>query len=110
MLNDSRRLISYSAFSIHPSAFLPLPARLLQPRYVAGKSQLAEHDPAHLELPQHRAGPARELAAVVRARRARVARQLGERGVVLVLLQLPPDFGVTRHQRLATLLFTDPGF
>src|SRR5579884_2716302 len=53
--------IQHSAFIIQRCL---LPARLLHPRNLARQGQLAEHDAGDLELPQHAAGAAGQLAAV----------------------------------------------
>src|SRR5215470_15563111 len=55
-----------------------LPARLQKARDHALRSQLAERDTAHLELAIVGLRAAGDDAAIVNARRRRVARQLGE--------------------------------
>src|SRR5438132_13621679 len=89
---------------------LRLPTGLPQTRYLAGERQLAKHDAADLELAKHCLTAAGELTAVVTARRAAVARQVRQRGIVLLLLQLPSRVGELLHQRFATFLFRYPGF
>src|SRR5262245_21941470 len=86
------------------------PACLLQTRDLSRQRQLAEHDPTYLELPQHAAASAGQLAAQVTARRRTVARQLGQRGVVALFLELPPNLSVFLAQRFAALLLACPGF
>src|SRR5688500_5963120 len=92
------------------SSSFSLPAGLFQARDFAGERELAEHDAGDLELPQRALAPARELAAVVRPRRAAVARQVRQRGVVLVVLELTAHVGKLLHQRRSPLLLCYPGF
>src|SRR5687767_3755022 len=95
-------------FIKRPSSSRPkrplLPACLFHPRDLPRQRQLAEHDAGDLELPQRALGAAGELTAVVRPRRAAVARELGDSGVVLFLLELAPNVREPRDQRLAALL------
>src|SRR6188768_3230637 len=98
------------SFVRSPALQSDLPAGLLQTRDLSSERELAEHDAADLELPQHALAPARKLAAVVAARRAAVARKVRQRGVVLFLLQLAPDVGVLLDQRFTPLLLRYPGF
>src|SRR5688572_31077475 len=87
-----------------------LPAGLFQARDFAGERELAEHDAGDLELPQRALAPPGELAAVVRPRRAAVAREVGQRGVVLLLLELAPHFRELLHEFRTPLLLCYPGF
>src|SRR5690349_16161905 len=75
------------------SAFLP--TGFAKPRKFATEGKLTKHDSGDLELPQESARAAGQLATVARARRARIARQFGQSGKVLFLLQLPPNIRVT---------------
>src|SRR4051794_35424 len=93
-----------------PHSALHLPARLLEPRDLAGQGQLAEHDAGDLELPQEPAAAAGQLAPVVAPGRAGVPRQVTQGGVVLFLLELPPLFGEPDDQFSPTLLLRYPGF
>src|SRR5687768_2589401 len=97
-------------FPFQSSSLSELPAGLFQARDFAGERELAEHDAGDLELPQRALAPARELAAVVRPRRAAVARQVRQRGVVLFLLELTAHVRKLLHQRRSPLLLCYPGF
>src|SRR3954453_4898558 len=100
-----------TSFCIHPSAFCisSSPARLLQSRDLSRQGQLAEHDARDLELAQEALAAAGQLAAVVRARRTRITREVAQGGVVLVLLELPTNIRVALHQRRTTFLLCYPG-
>src|SRR4051794_10806546 len=86
-----------------------LPACLLESGDHPRQGQFAQFDAADLELPQVPAAATGDLAPQARAGRAAVARELGERGEVLFLLELAADVGVLLDQRLAPLLLYYPG-
>src|SRR4051812_32589681 len=71
-----------------------LPAGLLQARDLAREGKLAEHDAGNFEAAEERLRTAGQEAAVVAAGRGGVARQAGERGVVLLLLELAAHLGI----------------
>src|SRR5690606_38165543 len=87
-----------------------LPACLPESRDSAGQRQLTEQDAADLELAEQAAGPPGEQAAVVAARRAGIARQARQLGVVLFLLELETALHVAFGHLLASLLLRYPGF
>src|SRR4051794_3614109 len=82
-LLSSQQTSRASRLSLARRALRALPACLLHARDLAGQGELTQHDAGDLELPQRALRTAGQLAAVVRARRARITRQLGNRGVIL---------------------------
>ena len=86
-----------------------LPARLRHARDEPLRSKLAKSETRNLEAANEGAAAARHLAAIYHPRRAGIARQLRETGIILLRLQLGAHRGVFLHRRALAVVAIDPG-
>src|SRR4051812_32674002 len=92
---------SHGCNALHPKPCRAgaLPARLGNARNQAGGCQFPKDQPRNLEAPDKGASAAAHLTAIDHPRRAGVARQLTEAGVILLRLQLSTEGGVFLRRR-----------
>ena len=86
-----------------------LPARLGYARDQTLRGQLAKGETRQLEAADERAATARHFATIYNPRRAGVARQLRQAGVIFLRFQLGADGSVFFHRCALTLVAINPG-
>src|SRR5207244_2577144 len=86
-----------------------LPAGLRHARDQSLRGKLAKRQPRDFEPADERAAAARDFATVHDPRRAGVAGELGQTGVILLRLELGPERGVFLHRRALAFIAINPG-
>src|SRR4030095_8748506 len=89
---------------------IKLPARFRHSRDQSGQRGFTEREARAIELADIAMTPPAHRAAIHQARWTRVARQLGQPGVILLCLQLRPERGVLLHRLLLALVALKPCF
>src|SRR6202162_2093020 len=94
---------------LHPAIPSILPARLRHARNEPGGSKFTKSETRNLEPANEGAAAAGYLAAIYHPRRAGIARQLRETGIIFLRFQLRPHRCVLLHRRALALVAIDPG-
>jgi len=94
---------------LHPAIPSILPARLRHARNEPGGSKFTKSETRNFEAANEGAAAARHLAAIYHPRRAGIAGQLRETGIIFLRFQLRPYRCVFLYRRALALVAIDPG-